>query len=109
MSETHQCVFEFNLENESGRSINEESETDISMRFRSYQKNVWSEQFKITGKGYKEGIDIDEYRDWDLLLRFLLDKRSKNARPAEIEGGEAIAEKLENAIKMIDLKDVGNK
>lgn len=109
MSEIHQCIFDFNLDNESGRSINKEPDTDISMRFRTYQKNIWTDQFKITGKGYKDGIDIDEYKDWNLLLKFIIEKRSKNARPSEIENGEAIIEKMDAVIQMVDLNDIGNK
>lgn len=109
MSETHQCIFNFCLENESGRSIDGKSETDISMRFRSYEKSTWNDQFKITGEGFKEGIDIDEYKNWDLLLRFIVEKHIKNSKPAIELNKENLDSKLEAIqIKMIDLSDIGN-
>lgn len=107
MSETSRCIFTFALENESGRSIHTESDTDISILFSKYEKSVWVDKFNIAGKGYKGGIDIDELRDWELLLRFIVEKDSRNARSAEIISQESIMNELDNAIQMIDLSDIG--
>lgn len=108
MSEVSRCTFEFSLENEGGKSIESESETDISMIFSSYEKSTWVDKFKIAGKGFKGGIDINELHEWSLLTRFIIEKNSRNAKPAEINNGKAIVDKLNDTIQMLDLSDIGN-
>lgn len=108
MSETSRCTFSFLLENECGRSIDNESETDISMIFSKYEKSTWVDKFHIIGKGINEGIDINELHEWNLLTRFIIEKNSRHAKPAEVVNGKELVDKLDNTIKMIDLTDVGN-
>lgn len=104
LSEIHQCIFIFNINNEGGETIKEPCATDILMKFRTFQKSTWVDQFIINGTGYDKGISIKELDEWELLMNFIINKKIDSAK-AMPTSADIIAEKIDNII-MIDLNKV---
>lgn len=80
LNEIHQCRFTFYLENETDMSCDDDCYTDIRMQFRSFEKSTWTDQFVIEGDGKYKGISFEEFRDWLLLLEFIIEKKRDDAK-----------------------------
>ena len=112
LNEIHQCRFTFYLENETDMSCEDESYTDIRIQFKTFEKSTWVDQFVIEGDGKYKGISIEEFRDWLLLLFYIIDKQSSNAKfkPFKTDN-EMIYEGVytendDDIIKMVDLSSI---
>lgn len=103
LSETHQCLLEFTLSNEGGDTMYDPCVTDIVIRFRSFQKSTWVDQFVISGKGFNGGISIKELDDWEILIDFISDKKYDSAKLTPTSA-DILSEKIDNIV-MIDLND----
>lgn len=80
LNEIHQCRFTFYLENETDMSCNDDCYTDIRMQFRTFEKSTWNDQFVIEGDGKYKGISFEEFKDWQLLLEFVIEKKRDSAK-----------------------------
>lgn len=104
LSEIHQCKITFIVETESAETIYDARESDIALQFRTFEKSTWVDQFVITGEGKYGGINIDEYKDWDLLLRFLFEKK-KDSAMIKPSNEQVIAKKIDDLLENVDIKD----
>ena len=103
LNETHQCFVTFTLETESEEDMIDGFMTDINVKFREFNKSSWLDSFIIKGAGKYEGITLKEYEDWDLLFRFLLDKKKDIAKyhPSK---EQVIVETIDKAKECLDNK-----
>ena len=101
LSEIHQCIITLVIEYESTETIIDTKETDIVMQFRSFEKSTWTDQFIIKGAGVHGGINLDEYNDWLLLLKFLLMKKRDSAKFTPSRG-QILADKIDSAIQNVE-------
>lgn len=105
LNEIHQCRFTFYLENETDTSCEDESYTDIRIQFRTFEKSTWVDQFVIEGDGKYKGISIEEFRDWLLLLFYIIEKQFNDAKIKPFKkDNESIYDDVN--IKMINLDNI---
>ena len=81
LNETNQVVMVLTIDTEPFDSIEYgKYDVDIALSFRIFDKSTWLDQFVVTGVGKHGGLDIEEFKDWILLLRFLCTKKKENAK-----------------------------
>ncbi len=105
LNEIHQCKVTYILETESDDCIMDKFMTDIKMQFKEYNKSTWLDSFVIKGAGKYEGITLDEYDNWDLLFRFLLNNKKDIAKYAPTRE-QVIVNNINKAVESLDNKDI---
>lgn len=104
LNEIHQCRFTFYLENETDMSVDDDCYTDIRIQFRTFEKSTWTDQFVIEGDGKYNGISIEEYNDWKLLLEFIITKK-KDLAKLRPTSADKINDKIEKVMTDLDKKE----
>lgn len=103
LSISHQCKIAFEMIDEAGENMNNWG-VDVSLKLRSYEKSTWIDKLVITGSGVNGGISIEELDEWDLLMKFILEKKKESAKFAP-SNAKLITDKIDAIQQEIDLKD----